>query len=69
MCPSTGRGVRPLLVVCAHGNCDDYFSGNFQVERSPSPFGKTPQDDLLLILLRLLLPLILNPNFETKLGW
>lgn len=41
---------RPLLVVCAHANCDDYFSGHFQVERSPSPFGKTPQDDLLLFL-------------------
>lgn len=22
------------------------FSGQFQVERSPSPFGKTPQEDL-----------------------
>lgn len=24
------------------------FSGHFQVARSPSPFGKAPQDDLLL---------------------
>lgn len=36
-----------LMVVCSDTNSVDLFSGQSQVERSPSPFGKTLQDDSL----------------------